>query len=128
MYGAVHRLLRYITVGMVSNGLLYVLYLLAVRIGTLPEIASSLAFAAGVAGTYIVNRAWSFKSDAAHHDAAPRYVLAYGAGYSVQIAVLSLGYRLAAIPHEFAQLAAMVAAAGTIFLLLNFWVFRSRRD
>lgn len=116
-------LVRYLTVGVVSNGLLYAGYVLLTYFGMLPVIATSVLYAVGIAGTYMANRSWSFKSDRGHVQAAPRYLLAYGAGYLVQVATLSGLTYLLGVPHQIAQLAAMVGAAGTIYISLRVWVF-----
>ncbi|MHA6288865.1 GtrA family protein [Maricaulis sp. CAU 1757] len=119
-------LVRYLIVGGSVNLALFVFYLLVVRLGFIPEIATTLAFALGVVITYVLNKGWSFKSSDSHRYAAPRYVFSYLVGYVVQIGVLAVSYRVLPLPHEVAQLVAMVFAAGTIFVMLNFWVFRSR--
>ncbi len=116
-------LVRYLTVGVVSNGVLYAGYLLLTWLGLLPVVATSVLYATGVAGTYMANRSWSFKSDRGHLQAAPRYLLAYGSGYVVQVAILSGLTYLVAVPHQLAQIVAMVGAAVTIFAGLRLWVF-----
>ncbi|WP_158291535.1 GtrA family protein [Marinicauda algicola] len=108
---------------MISNLLLYLLYLLMTRFSVAPELSSAAAFLLGASGTYIANRGWSFESKLSHTVAAPRYFLVYCVGLGVQIVMLSATYRGLGIPHEISQLAAMITAAGTIFTLLNFWVF-----
>lgn len=116
-------LLRYLTVGVVSNGLLYAAYLLITHLGLPPVVATSLLYVTGVGGTYLANRGWSFQSSRTHSEAAPRYAMAYGAGYGVQVATLSGLTYLLHVPHQFAQLCAMGGAAVTIYAGLKFWVF-----
>lgn len=125
---ALTRLLRYVTVGVISNGMLYLGYIGLTAISTPPEAASAVLFVVGVTATYIVNRVWSFKSREAHGWAAPRYAATYLVGLGVQVGTLALTYRVFDIPHYLAQLLAMGCAAGSIFLLLNFWVFGRDRQ
>lgn len=120
---SVMSLLRYLTVGVVSNGLLYAAYLLITYLGMPPVVATSLLYVSGVGGTYLANRGWSFQSTRDHSEAAPRYLMAYGAGYGVQVATLSGLTYLLHVPHQFAQLCAMGGAAVTIYAGLKFWVF-----
>lgn len=121
------RFIRYATVGLVSNGALYVAYLGLTALGVTPEPASALLYCAGIAGTYLANRGWSFKSERSHAWAAPRYAVTYLLGMGAQIATLAAGHRVLDLPHQVAQLGAMVAAAAAIFLLLNLWVFAASR-
>ncbi|GLK51930.1 MAG: hypothetical protein CMH94_00265 [Oceanicaulis sp.] len=120
---ALFRLLRYLVVGGGTNLLLYLAYLGITFLGVSPEIATTGAFAAGIAITYLLNRGWTFRSTHAWQRTAPRYVAAYLMGYVVQISALAGLYRLLDIPHPLAQLFAMGLAAVTIFLSLQFWVF-----
>lgn len=119
------RMLRYGVVGVASNGLLYAGYIVLTALGAAPEFASVGLFISGVAGTYVVNRGWSFSSARAHSWTAPRYVATYVSGMFVQVFALGMGHRVFGTPHQLAQAIAMLAAAATIFSLLNFWVFRN---
>lgn len=124
---SVIRLLRYTMVGIVSNGVLYLGYIGLTALNALPEVASAVLFVVGVSATYIINRGWSFKSSEAHGWAAPRYAATYLIGLGVQVGALAFTYRVFDAPHQLAQLFAMGCAAGSIFALLNFWVFGRRQ-
>lgn len=120
------RLIRYLAVGGVVNFLLYAGYLAAVGIGLAPEVATSLAFIFGISMSFFLNRGWAFKSDISAIKTAPRYLCAYAAGFGVQFMALFGLHRGYEVPHYFAQLLAMGAAAVTIFLCLHFWVFQEK--
>lgn len=117
-------LVRYGIVGLVSNGLLFLIYLALEALGAVPEFAATLAFILGTAWTYVANRQWSFKSDRRHTTAAPRYVATYLIGYALTVGTLSFTHRILGWPHYMGQLFAIGIAAVAIFVLLKVWVFR----
>ncbi|MEL7444445.1 MAG: GtrA family protein [Pseudomonadota bacterium] len=121
-------LMRYGIVGLVSNTLLFLIYLVLEALGAAPELAATIAFALGCAWTYIANRNWSFASDTAHGFAAPRYVLTYAMGYVFTIGTLFLTHRVFGWPHYVGQLCAILIAAVAIFLLLKVWVFQDKLE
>jgi putative flippase GtrA len=115
---------RYLIVGGSTNLGLLALYAGLTALGLHEVTASSIGYATGIAVTYILNKGWSFRDQSAHHTAFIKYIVAYGAGYVVQIAVLSgLAFQLG-LPHIIAQLVAVLAAAVSIFVLLKSFVFR----
>lgn len=119
---------RYLIVGGSTNLVLLILYAGLTALGIHAVAASSIGYATGIVVTYILNKGWSFRDQSAHHTAFIKYIVAYGAGYVVQIAVLSgLAFQLG-LPHILAQLVAMLAAAVSIFSLLKLFVFRSTPD
>ena len=103
--------IRYAIVGVVSNALLFVLYLSLTVAGVGHKLAATLVYAVGVAQTFVFNRSWSFRDEgAAHHalgagdgaravDRAARHVrralqlrdpISFGA-YCTAISLLQLG-------------------------------------
>ena len=123
------RAIRYGVVGGSVNLGLFGLYLALTEWASfIPLLATTLVYATGIALTYLGNAFWSFQSEKSHSYAAPRYVATYLAGYLIQAGLLLTLMRLLSLPHAIAQLIAMGAAAGTIFILLNTWVFAARQD
>lgn len=122
------KLTKYAIVGGVSNGLLYLLYIGFTYLVTLqPVVASSLVFFIGIGVTYLGNAFWAFDRKKTHAHTMPRYIACYFFGYLVQIGTLAALTELLGLPHLFAQLVGMGGAAVTIFLLLNFWVFKNQK-
>ena len=121
-------IVRYLIVGAGTNSALLAIYAGVTFFGVNEIAASSAVYAIGIVVTYILNKGWSFRDQSAHHTAFIKYIVAYGAGYVVQIAVLSgLAFQLG-LPHFIAQLVAMIAAAVSIFFLLKLFVFRPAAD
>jgi putative flippase GtrA len=120
------QLIRYAIVGLVSNGLLYLLYLGLTAIGVVPKVAMTIAYVIGTGQTFYVNRAWSFNSSVGG-SAFLYYATVYAAAYEVQWISMwkfidQLGY-----PHQLVVFVQTFVVAGLIFLALRAWVFRDVR-
>lgn len=119
-----YQFLRFAAVGVISNALLYLAYLLLTfLVGLEHKAAMSIVYVSGVLVTFFVNRAWSFEHTGAAHTAFVRYVLAYAIGYLVNLALLWLAVDLLLFPHHLVQAAAIVVVAACTFLLHKHWVF-----
>ena len=120
------QLIRYAIVGIVSNGLLYLLYLGLTATGVVPKVAMTIAYVIGTGQTFYVNRAWSFNSSVGG-SAFLCYATVYAAAYEVQWLSMwkfidQLGY-----PHQLVVFVQTFVVAGLIFLALRAWVFRDVR-
>jgi len=113
---------RYVIVGVVSNLVLYSLYLLLTFRGMIYKLAMSLLYALGVLQTFVFNKRWSFGHDGAHATAFRRYVIAYGAGYVLNFVLLTVLVESAGVPHQLAQGGIFVVVAVLLFLAQRLWV------
>ena len=118
--------LRYAIVGIVSNALLFVLYLMFTSLGVGHNLAASLVYAVGVAQTFVFNRAWSFRDRGARGIAFARYVAAYAFGYVLNMIVLIALVDRAGYPHQWVQGIMILILAVILFLLQKHWVFRGK--
>jgi len=120
------QFLRYGLVGLASNGVLYVAYLVLTAVGLEAKLTMTLLYAIGVAQTFFFNKRWSFRHGGLHGPAFMRYCVAYGFGYMVNLIALliladSLGY-----PHQIVQGVLVLLLAVMLFLLQKFWVFPTK--
>lgn len=123
------RVIRYGIIGVGANSLLYGLYLFFTILANInPLTSTTVVYIAGILLTYLGNSIWAFESKKPHAHSAPRYLAVYLLGYATQASLLHILTTILFIPHYLAQLFAMGCAAGTIFLLLNFWVFGRGRQ
>jgi putative flippase GtrA len=119
------QIIRFAAVGLVSNGILFVLYLGLTRAGLTPAIAMSLAYAAGVLQTFVFNRSWTFGHRGAAGAPFARYVVTYVLGYVGNLILLLLLVDRMGLPHQSVQAAAIVCVAIFVFTLQKHWVFRT---
>ena len=84
------RLLRFGTIGVASNALVYAAFLVQLQLAVPPLWAAATCYAAGVAVSYVGNRAWSFESAAPHRADLPKFLLAHGIGIVSTLVVLNV--------------------------------------
>ena len=121
------QLWRYGAVGLLSNAVLFLAYLLLTAWGMPSKVAMTLLYAAGVLQTFIANRSWTF---AAGRDRGQftRYCLAYAFGYVFNLAGLTVLVDRLGYPHELVQGLLILSTAAMLFLLHKLWVFRSSME
>ena len=115
---------RYLTVGIVSNIALYLIYIAITRFPVPPTLAMTIVYAIGIIGTFHFNRTWSFRSEGATGRLFMRYCSVYSLAYLLQLTIFLVFYHWLDWVHELVQAIALVAAALFIFTCLRLWVFR----
>lgn len=114
---------RYGIVGLASNALLYISYLLLTAMGLEHKLAMTLLYVFGVFQTFVFNRRWTFNHTGAAHWALIRYISAYVFGYVLNLLVLMILVDRWGLPHQWVQGGAILLIALLLFLLQKYWVF-----
>ena len=117
------QFLRYAIVGLGSNLLLYLCYLLLTTWGMEYKSAMTLVYALGVTQTFLFNRSWSFRHQGALHGAFVRYVASYAFGYVLNFTILWFAVERLGQPHQIVQGVMILTLAVLLFLLQKYWVF-----
>lgn len=117
------ELLRFGVVGVVSNVLLYFLYLALTAAGAGHKAAMTGVYCLGVLQTYAANRRWTFGRPGGH-GAVARYWAVYGACYLLNVGLLVLLVDVAGLAHQPVQACLIVLVALLTFLMQKHWVFR----
>lgn len=125
---ALNQVIRYIAIGLISNGLLYLAYLGLTSYGLGPKVAMTSLYALGVLQTFAFNKKWSFNHEGPTKPALSRYVGAYGCGYLINYSALLIFVDNLGMNHQIIQAIMIIIVACVVFLLLKFWVFRSRSE
>lgn len=110
-------------VGAISNLVLYIAYLGLTALGMEPKIAMSFLFVVGVGQSFFFNKRWTFGYSGAARKVLPRYALAYGGSYVLNLVLLAILVDRLEWPHQFVQAGAMGLNALLLFLLQRHWVF-----
>ena len=123
----IRQLLRFCLVGGAATGLMFgLLWLLVELAGLPPTPASALGYCVSAAFNYLANRRFTFQSDAAHQQAAPRFAAVMLAGLGLNSAIMALG----TIWQDFHYLLVQIVATGVVllwnFLANRYWTFRAR--
>lgn len=117
---------RFAVVGIISNAVGFVWYLLLTWFGMGPKMAMSLLYLIGTLQTFLFNKRWSFRYGGQDRAVLARYFACYGMGYALNLVALWLLVDLAGMPHVPVQAAMVLAVAFMMFAVQKFWVFRSR--
>lgn len=86
-------------------------------------LVSALCYAAYVVPVYLLHRRYSFRSDAAHRLALPRYVLVQLLGIGLATAFSFAVYSIAGSPSVVGAILVIGLTSGVNFVVLRLWVF-----
>ena len=124
-----HRqLLRYALVGLGSNVILYLAYLLLTGFGLGYKTAMTLLYGVGVLQTFLFNRRWTFGHQGHIHSAFVRYIIVYFLGYLVNFSALYIFVDVLGFFHQLVQGIMIILVAMLLFVLQRFWVFNDRQN
>lgn len=122
--GMTRQFIRYAVVGLVSNGILYLAYIVLTWFGLGHKLAMTLLYAVGVLQTFIFNKTWTFKHEGEATMSLLRYCLSYAFGYIVNLSALIFLVDMAGYPHQIIQGIMIILIAVMLFVLQKYWVFR----
>jgi putative flippase GtrA len=114
---------RYAVVGLASNLVNYLLYLLVTWFGLGPKTSMTWLYLLGVLQTFVFNKKWSFRFPGAAAPALVRYAAAYAVGYVVNFLALMLLVDQVGLPHQLVQGVMILVVAVMLFLAQRYWVF-----
>jgi putative flippase GtrA len=86
-------------------------------------IVSSICYAALIGPVYYVHRRWSFRSDAPHMHALPRYIVVQLTGLAVVAAFSYVAFETLHLPSFVGATSVMLLSALIKFVVLRFWAF-----
>lgn len=113
----------YVAIGLISNTILYILYIFLTQLGLGPKLSMSVLYCIGVLQTFIFNKNLTFRFAGAVTPALIRYAIAYLVGYIVNFCALILLVDLMGLPHQYVQAAMILIVAFILFCALRYWVF-----
>ena len=116
------QIIRFGVIGVVSNGALYVLYLLLAHLAFPVLVAMTLTFAAGVVLSWLLNGLITFRARLTRRSGM-RMIMVYAGAYVTNLALLWLAVQVWSMPHQVVQLAIMAMLAVALFFLQKYWVF-----
>ena len=121
---------RYAIVGLVSNAMLFVLYLALTGLGLGHKLSMTACFIIGVIQTFLFNKNWTFSYGFDFGGSFLRYWAGYLSAYVINLIMLFVFVDYMQFPHQIVQGVAIILLALYLFLLQKVWVFRHspRRD
>jgi len=115
--------IRYGFVGVLSNLLGYLVYLLITFLGIDPKIAISILYPVGATAAYFGHSKYAFSYRGRHGATLLRYAAAHFVGYGVNFAMLYILTDMLKLPHQAVQALAIFVVAGVLFLMFKYFVF-----
>lgn len=119
---------RFLVVGLISNTLLYLLYLALTVIGTEPKLAMTLLYSLGVLQTFVFNKRWTFSHNGLVGQSLGRYLSVYGVSYVINFSVLYLFVDILGWSHLLVQGGAIIVLAVGLFFAQKCWVFSTTKE
>jgi putative flippase GtrA len=114
---------RYVVVGIVNNGLGYLLYLLVTAWGIGPKTTMTCLYMLAALLGYAGNRQWAFTYRGSIQASFIRYVLAHLAGYALNFGLLVIFVDRLGFPHQIVQALAIGVVALFLFVTFRLFVF-----
>lgn len=119
------QLLRYGLLGVATNSVGFIIYLIFTYLGTTPKITMTFLYGVGVAISFWGNRKWTFMHNGSVAGSSLRYVIAYGVGYFINLTILIVMVDKLGYPHQWVQALAVFTVAAFLFITFKFYVFRN---
>ncbi|MDH0626913.1 GtrA family protein [Pseudomonas mosselii] len=117
------QFIRYNIVGVTSNGLVYLGYLLLVYADVGKKLSMTLMYLIGVVLGFIANLQWTFMQGK-QRGVLLRYVQMHIIGYLLNFLLLLIFSDLLGYPHQAVQAVAILVVALYGFLACKYFVFR----
>lgn len=117
------QLLRFAAVGVASNVLGYLLYLLITYLGAPPKLAMTALYGVGVITGFVGNRRYAFAHQGRLIEAGWRYLLAHSLGYLINLAIQIIVVDHLGYAHQLAQALGVCVVAAFLFVVFKYFVF-----
>ena len=119
------QFIRFAVIGLASNALLYLAYLLLTGMGMGHKLAMSLLYATGVTLTFLFNKNWTFGHRGEYRKTFIGYLLIYLLGYVVNLVALMVLVDRMGFQHQWVQGMMILVIAVMTFLMQKFLLFRT---
>lgn len=118
------QMVRFLAVGLITNGSLYAAYLAITSLGLEHKLAMTLVYVSGVVMGFLFNRNWTFRHNGQFASGFMRYASIYFAGYIVNLCGLYLLVDIFGYPHQIMQLIIGALLTIVFFIAQRYWIFK----
>jgi putative flippase GtrA len=119
------QLLRFAAVGVASNVIGYLLYLLITHLGAAPKLAMTVLYGVGVLMGFVGNQKYTFAHQGGLMATGWRYLMAHGLGYLINLAIQIIMVDHLGYAHQLAQAFGICVVAVFLFVVFKYFVFVS---
>ncbi len=123
--GSLGALVRFVAIG-AAGALAFVVLstaMISLRLGVADWIVNTACYAALIVPVYLLHRRFSFRSDAGHRQALPRYMAVQGMALTLAALFSFVLYGVLTLPTLAASLLVIALTSGINFLVLRGWAF-----
>ncbi len=117
------QLLRFVVVGLASNVIGYLLYLLITYLGAPPKLAMTVLYGVGVITGFVGNRRYAFAPQGRLMVTGWRYLMVHSAGYLINLAIQIIMVDHLGYAHQLAQVLGICVVAAFLFVGFKYFVF-----
>lgn len=115
---------KYAIVGGINTLVCWVVILVLMWFGVIPEVANVLGYAVGFANSYILNKTFTFQSTNSHKQDLIRFGVAMGLAYLINLGVLIVCHRVFLVDKYLSQIIAAVFYTASGYIISKFWAFK----
>lgn len=120
------ELVRYGVIGLLTNSIGYIAYLLITYTGGTPKLTMSALYVIGSTVGFISNRKWTFSHQGNFLGAGIRYAFAQCLGYLLNFSMLVILVDHLGYAHQWVQVFSIFIVAAFSFLMFKFFVFPTK--
>lgn len=117
---------KYLVVGLASNGVGFIVYLLLTKFYLEPKSAMSVLYVLGAAISFYGNKLYAFESTENWLPSAFKFFLAHIIGYILNYSLLKALVDVYGFPHQLVQAIAIFVVAAVLFILFRYFVFPAK--
>ena len=121
---SVFQLFRYGVVGLISNLIIYLLYLFFTYFGTEPKLAMTIVYLIGASISFFGNKSFTFNDKGGVFDSIVRYIMIHILGYLLNLSVLIVFVDKLGYSHQIVQGIAIFLVAAFLFVSFKWFVFK----
>lgn len=117
------QLLRFAAVGVASNVIGYLLYLLITHLGAAPKLAMTVLYGVGAFMGFVGNRKYTFPHQGGLMATGRRYLMTHSLGYLINLAIQFIMVDHLGYAHQLAQALGICVVAVFLFVVYKYFVF-----
>jgi len=117
------QLFRYTIIGLMSNFIGYMIYLLITYFGATPKITMTVLYGIGATVSFFLNSKLTFEHTGSLFGPGVRYIIAHCFGYLINFILLFILVDKLGYAHQWIQAMAIFVVAVFLFLMFKFFVF-----
>jgi putative flippase GtrA len=119
------QFVRYGIVGVLTNTVAYLAFLLIAYFGVEPKLAMTIVYLIFASLGFIGHKKWSFSHEGLFLKTGMRFIVAHSLAYLLNLFLLYFFFNVLGYPYQLVQAGIIVVLAFFLYTMFKFFVFRS---